>query len=47
MGARHVEDFIGTATVLAFGDAWELNQDVLVQDAARTAARIGFGTRAR
>ncbi len=28
-----VEDFFGTATVLAFGDAWELNHDVLVQDA--------------
>jgi DNA polymerase-3 subunit alpha len=29
-----VEDFCGTATVLAFSDAWELNQDILVQDAA-------------
>jgi DNA polymerase-3 subunit alpha len=27
-----VEDFFGTATVLAFGDAWELSHDVLVQD---------------
>ncbi len=29
-----VEDFFGTASVLAFSDAWEMNQDVLVQDAA-------------
>jgi len=28
-----VEDFYGTATVLCFGEAWELNNDVLVQDA--------------
>jgi DNA polymerase-3 subunit alpha len=28
-----VEDFHGTASVLVFGDAWELNHDVLVQDA--------------
>ena len=27
-----IEDFFGTATVLAFGDSWELNHDVLVQD---------------
>lgn len=27
-----VEDFSGSATVLAFGEAWELNQDMLVQD---------------
>ena len=27
-----VEDFHGTASVLVFGDAWELNHDVLVQD---------------
>jgi DNA polymerase-3 subunit alpha len=27
-----VEDFFGTATVLAFSDAWEMNQDVLIQD---------------
>ena len=29
-----VEDFFGTASVLAFSDPWEANQDVLVQDAA-------------
>jgi DNA polymerase-3 subunit alpha len=29
-----VEDFHGTATILAFGDAWTDNRDVLVQDAA-------------
>jgi DNA polymerase-3 subunit alpha len=29
-----VEDFIGTGTVLVFGDAWELNHDVLIQDSA-------------
>src|SRR5262249_34480986 len=28
-----VEDFYGTASVLAFSDSWEMNQDVLVQDA--------------
>ena len=28
-----VEDFSGTATVLAFGDAWETNHDLLSQDA--------------
>jgi DNA polymerase-3 subunit alpha len=27
-----VEDFFGTATVLAFSEAWEMNQDVLTQD---------------
>jgi DNA polymerase III subunit alpha len=29
-----VEDFHGTATVLAFSEAWEAHRDVLVQDAA-------------
>ena len=28
-----VEDFNGTATVLAFGETWEMNQDILSQDA--------------
>jgi DNA polymerase III subunit alpha len=29
-----VEDFFGTASVLAFSDPWEMNQDMLVQDSA-------------
>ena len=29
-----VEDFYGTATILAFGEAWEANKDRLIQDAA-------------
>jgi DNA polymerase-3 subunit alpha len=33
-GRITVEDFHGTATVLAFGEAWELCHDKLVQDAA-------------
>jgi DNA polymerase III subunit alpha len=33
-GRVTVEDFRGTATVLAFGEAWEKHRDVLVQDAA-------------
>ena len=32
-GKLTVEDFHGTATVLAFGDAWEQYHDLLVQDA--------------
>jgi len=32
-GKLTVEDFHGTATVLAFGDAWEAYHDILVQDA--------------
>jgi DNA polymerase III alpha subunit len=28
-----IEDFSGTATVLAFGDAWETYNDLLIQDA--------------
>ena len=33
-GRITVEDFHGTATVLAFGDAWDQYHDLLVQDAA-------------
>ncbi|HEX6558101.1 MAG TPA: DNA polymerase III subunit alpha, partial [Longimicrobiales bacterium] len=33
-GRITVEDFFGTATVLAFGDVWEQYSDILVQDAA-------------
>jgi DNA polymerase-3 subunit alpha len=33
-GRITVEDFSGTATVLAFRDAWENHHDLLVQDAA-------------
>ncbi|HEX6064054.1 MAG TPA: DNA polymerase III subunit alpha [Longimicrobiales bacterium] len=33
-GRITVEDFFGTATVLAFGDVWENYADILVQDAA-------------
>jgi DNA polymerase III subunit alpha len=33
-GRATVEDFRGTATVLAFGEAWEKYREVLVQDAA-------------
>lgn len=33
-GRITVEDFHGTATVLAFGESWELNEDVLLQDTA-------------
>jgi DNA polymerase III subunit alpha len=33
-GRVTVEDFRGTATVLAFGEVWEKHRDVLVQDAA-------------
>jgi hypothetical protein len=33
-GRVTVEDFRGTATVLAFGEAWEKYREVLVQDAA-------------
>jgi DNA polymerase III subunit alpha len=33
-GRLTVEDFRGTASVLAFGEAWEKYRDVLVQDAA-------------
>ncbi len=33
-GRVTVEDFHGTATVLAFGEAWEKYRDVLLQDAA-------------
>ncbi|MEJ2216785.1 MAG: DNA polymerase III subunit alpha [Gemmatimonadota bacterium] len=32
-GRVTVEDFHGTATVLAFGEAWEASRDVLMQDA--------------
>jgi DNA polymerase III subunit alpha len=32
-GKITVEDFFGTATVLAFGDAWQLNKELLVPDA--------------
>ncbi|MEJ2187001.1 MAG: DNA polymerase III subunit alpha, partial [Gemmatimonadota bacterium] len=32
-GRVTVEDFHGTATVLAFGEVWEANRDVLMQDA--------------
>ncbi len=32
-GKITVEDFQGTATVLAFGDAWQKSKDVLAQDA--------------
>ncbi|HKJ92456.1 MAG TPA: hypothetical protein VJ957_04765, partial [Longimicrobiales bacterium] len=32
-GRITVEDFHGTATVLAFGEAWEASRDVLLQDA--------------
>jgi DNA polymerase III subunit alpha len=34
-GRITVEDFHGTATVLAFGDAWANNRDALVKDAPR------------
>ena len=33
-GRITVEDFHGTASVLAFGEVWEQNKEVLVQDAA-------------
>ena len=33
-GRITIEDFFGTATVLAFGDVWENYADILVQDAA-------------
>jgi DNA polymerase-3 subunit alpha len=33
-GRVTVEDFFGTATVLAFGDVWDEYADVMVQDAA-------------
>ena len=33
-GRITVEDFFGTATVLAFGDVWDSYADILVQDAA-------------
>jgi DNA polymerase III subunit alpha len=33
-GRVTVEDFRGTATVLAFGESWEKHRDVLAQDAA-------------
>ncbi|MGH7476900.1 MAG: DNA polymerase III subunit alpha [Longimicrobiales bacterium] len=33
-GKLVVEDFHGTATVLAFGDAWEASKEVLARDAA-------------
>ncbi len=33
-GKVTVEDFLGTATVLAFGEAWQRARDVLVQDGA-------------
>jgi DNA polymerase-3 subunit alpha len=33
-GRITVEDFFGTATVLAFGDVWEGYADILAQDAA-------------
>ncbi len=33
-GRITVEDFHGTATVLAFGEAWERHRDALAQDAA-------------
>jgi DNA polymerase III subunit alpha len=33
MGPLTVEDFYGTATVLAFGDVWEQYHDLLTQDA--------------
>lgn len=33
-GRITVEDFFGTASVLAFGDVWEQNSDLIVQDAA-------------
>jgi DNA polymerase-3 subunit alpha len=33
-GRVTVEDFFGTASVLAFGDAWDQYSDILVQDAA-------------
>ncbi len=33
-GRVAIEDFYGTATVLAFGDAWDQYADILVQDAA-------------
>jgi DNA polymerase III subunit alpha len=33
-GRIMVEDFHGTATVLAFGEAWEVNRERLAQDAA-------------
>jgi DNA polymerase III subunit alpha len=33
-GKLMVEDFYGTASVLAFGDVWEQYHDLLVQDAA-------------
>ena len=33
-GRITVEDFHGTATVLAFGEVWETHRDALVQDAA-------------
>jgi DNA polymerase-3 subunit alpha len=33
-GRVTIEDFFGTATVLAFGDVWEGYSDILVQDAA-------------
>jgi DNA polymerase-3 subunit alpha len=32
-GRITVEDFFGTASVLAFGDVWEQNSDIIVQDA--------------
>jgi DNA polymerase-3 subunit alpha len=31
-GKLTVEDFYGTATVLAFGDAWQLNKEILLPD---------------
>ncbi len=33
-GRLTVEDFYGTASVLCFGEAWELNREALTQDAA-------------
>jgi DNA polymerase-3 subunit alpha len=33
-GRITIEDFFGTATVLAFGDVWDAYSDILVQDAA-------------
>lgn len=32
-GRVTIEDFFGTATILAFGDAWDQYSDILVQDA--------------
>jgi DNA polymerase III subunit alpha len=50
-GKLTVEDFAGTAAVLAFGDVWEQYHDLLTQDAsgtdARLRSRVATGTRTR